>query len=409
MSKKLILLAAAILVTAIALSSCAGAQGPAGSQGPAGPAGPAGPEGPEGPAGPAGPEGPPGADSAAGGSEYVGAAVCGSCHTETYEVFNKSGHPFKLNKVENGQPPEYPFTEVTEVPEGYTWDDISYVIGGYNWKARFMDKEGYIITGLPGARGDGNTDYVSQFNFANPVVGNEAGWVGYHPGEERSYNCGTCHTTGYNPDGSFEDMPGIVGEWAEPGIQCERCHGPGSQHVGDPYSFALEIERDSAMCGECHLRGAPEAVNAKGGFGRHHEQYEEIFQSKHLVLDCVTCHDPHSGVVQLRKAGEQTTRTQCENCHFKEAQNRKSMASLSCIECHMPRVMKSAVGNAEKYTGDIRTHLMAIDPSQMGQFSEDGSTVLSQLGLDFACKSCHVDAFSDEELMAEATGYHTAP
>ena len=72
----------------------------------------------------------------------------------------------------------------------------------------------------------------------------------------------------------------------------------------------------------------------------------------------------------------------------------------------MPRVTKSAVGNLDKYTGDIRTHLMAINPNQMGQFSEDGSTSLSELGLDFACKSCHLETFDDAALIAEANGFH---
>jgi len=59
----------------------------------------------------------------------------------------QTGHPYKLNKVENGQPPEYPFSEVPQPPEGYTWDDVAYVIGGYGWKARFIDHDGFIITG----------------------------------------------------------------------------------------------------------------------------------------------------------------------------------------------------------------------------------------------------------------------
>jgi hypothetical protein len=176
----------------------------------------------------------------------------------------------------------------------------------------------------------------------------------------------------------------------------------------------MVVDRDSALCGECHLRGAPEQVNAKGGFIQHHEQYEELFQSKHVVLDCVTCHDPHVGVVQLRQAGEQTTRTQCENCHFKQAKFQNSgvhPAVAQCIDCHMPRISKSATGNAATFTGDIRTHLMAIDPEQIGQFSEDGSVALSQLGLDFACRHCHVEGGSatiktDEELIEKALGYH---
>jgi len=399
MSKKSILFGACLILTAILLASCAGQAGPEGPQGPAGPAGPAGAAG--------------SAAEGAGvfGAEYVGSAACGDCHTETYDVFMQSGHPYKLSPVVDGQPPEYPFTVVDQVPEGYTWDDISYVIGGYNWKYRFVDNEGFIITGLPGTRGDGNTEYVSQYNFANPVVGNDPGWVGYHPGEERQYSCGTCHTTGYDPDTPTEGMPGIVGSWAEPGVQCEECHGPGSLHAANPRGVALDIERDSALCGECHLRGGSEAVNASGGFIKHHEQYEELFQSKHITINCVVCHDPHSGVIALREAAEDdptvaVTRTSCENCHVEQATNMKSMESVDCISCHMPRVTKSAVGNLDKFTGDIRTHLMAINPNQMGQFSEDGSTSLSELGLDFACKSCHGETFDDAALIAEANGFH---
>ena len=173
------------------------------------------------------------------------------------------------------------------------------------------------------------------------------------------------------------------------------------------------MDRDSAQCCSCHLRGAPEAVNASGGFIKHHEQYEELFQSKHITINCVVCHDPHSGVIALRKAAEEddtvdVTRTSCENCHATQAANMKSMESVECISCHMPRVTKSAVGDAEKFTGDIRTHLMAINHDQMGQFTEDGKNALSELGLDFACKSCHGTSIDDAALQDEANGFHDA-
>jgi hypothetical protein len=346
------------------------------------------------------------------GAEYVKAATCAGCHQELYDVFMMSGHPYKLTAVVDGQPPTYPFTEVPNPPEGYAWEDVSYVIGGYNWKARFIDLDGYIITG--------DADATTQYNFPNPIVGTEANWVGYHAGEENKvYDCGTCHTTGYSPRGNQDDLPGLIGTWSEGGITCEECHGPGSLHVADPTGVAMEIDRDSAQCGSCHLRGAPEGVNASGGFIKHHEQYEELFQSKHITIECVTCHDPHAGVVQLRKAdaGTPTTRTLCENCHFNQAKYQDSQvhpAVAQCIDCHMPRVTKSAVGNAEMFTGDIRTHLMAIDPTQIGQFTEDGSQALSQLGLDFACRSCHVEGGkasvrTDEELIDKAYGYHDRP
>lgn len=404
-----------LLVSTLLLAACAGAAGPAGPAGPPGPAGPEGPQGPPGPAGAVGPAGPAGEGAAGGavGAEYVGTETCGACHTEIKDVFMMSGHPWKLNPVIDGQPPDYPFTDLPELPEGYTWDDILYVIGGYNWKARFVNQEGYIITNPPGETGD--TEYLNQYNFANPVVGNEAGWVTYHSGEEnKPYNCGSCHTTGYNPEGNQDGLPGLVGTWTEPGIRCEECHGPGSLHAQNPRGVAMQIDRSPELCGECHIRGAVESVNASGGFIQHHEQYEELFQSKHITIGCVTCHDPHTGVIQLREAGEPTTRTACENCHFQQAEYQDSdvhPAVAQCIDCHMPRISKSAVGNADMFTGDLRTHLMAIDPLQVGQFTEDGSESLSQISLDFACRHCHVEGGTatpktDQELIDKAVGYH---
>ena len=410
------LMFAALLVIVAGLAACAGSEGPEGPSGPAGapgPEGPQGPPGPEGPAGPAGPQGEAEAGTGGVGAEYAGSEVCAGCHQDTYDVFMQSGHGYKLNPVVDGQPPEYPFTEVTELPEGYTWDDIAYVIGGYNWKARFIDQDGYIITDAPGA--SGNEEYVSQYNFANPIVGTEAGWVTYHAGEEdKPYDCGTCHTTAYSPTGNQDDLPGLVGTWSEPGIMCEECHGPGGLHVQNPQGVQMDIDRDGELCGQCHRRDDIETVNASGGFIKHHEQYEELFQGKHITIDCVICHDPHEGVVQLRQDDEvPNTRTQCENCHLDESQFQDSEIHpnvTECIDCHMPRIVKSAVGNAENFTGDIRTHLMRINPQQIEQFTEDGSASLSEIGLNFACRHCHgvtATEKSDEELIEKATDYHT--
>lgn len=411
MPKCLYLIASLILL--FLLAACAGPQG---VQGPVGPAGPAGPEGPQGPPGETGPAGPPGQDASASGPTYLGDQTCGGCHKEIYDVYIKSGHPWKLNKVIDGQPPAYPFTKLDTPPQGYDWTDILYVIGGYNWKARFVNKDGYIITDEPGKTG--NTEYENQWNFANEELNKAAGWVPYKSGTDKlPYDCGSCHTTGYLSQGNQDDLPGLLGTWAQDGIRCEECHGPGSLHASNPQGFEMKIERDSEACGACHRRGEVESVNAKDGFIEHHEQYEELFQGKHAVLDCVQCHDPHKGVVQLRQSGEQTTRTKCEQCHQEQAQLQKNVMhanmQLQCIECHMPKIVKTAWGDPEKFTGDIRTHLMAINPTQIGQFSEDGLTVLSEIGLDYACRHCHGSGLgtpkTDDELIAAATGYHSAP
>ncbi len=394
-----------ILIVALMLAACQGEDGPQG------PAGPEGPQGLPGPAGTDGEPGPPGVAGEDGASyappTYVGSETCAECHQELSEKFNLSGHPYKLNPVVDGQEPEYPFTDLPGPPDGYTWDDISYVIGGYNWKARFIDKEGYIITGDEGV--------ATQYNFYNSDIGLGDEWVPYQAGEKLPYDCGACHTTGYSPAGNQDGLEGIIGTWAEPGIQCEECHGPGSLHAQHPASFEMKVDRDSAACGGCHYRDVVEEVDSSDGLIRHHEQYEELFQSKHAVIDCVQCHDPHIGVIQLREEeADKTTRVECQDCHFKESQNfNLDFHTKNCIECHMPRITMSAVGDAAKFTGDIRTHLMAIDPKQIGQFNEDGSLALSQIGLDFACRHCHVEGGnaspkSDAELIEAASGIHAA-
>ena len=91
-------------------------------------------------------------------------------------------------------PPTYPFSEVPDRPVGFAWDDISYVIGGFEWKARFIGTDGYIITA-----GGGN-----QYNLATDE------FVDYHKDELKPYDCGTCHTTGYQPDGNEDGLEGMV-------------------------------------------------------------------------------------------------------------------------------------------------------------------------------------------------------
>jgi hypothetical protein len=407
------LVVGSFLLFALLLSGCAGPQGPAG---PAGPAGPVGPIGPQGPAGADGKAGAAGSTTAVSASAtYVGSKTCAGCHKDLAASYMKTGHASALIKT-SGEAPKYPFTEVANPPDGWTWADITYVIGGYNWQARFVNKDGYIVTDKPGATA-ADTAYLNQYNLANSNLSTDAGWVSYHAGEaDLPMDCGQCHTTGYQPTGNQDKLKGLVGTWAEAGVGCEACHGPGSLHIANPYTTPMKIDRSSELCGKCHTSGDMTKVAAADGFIDQRAQYNELFQSKHIVLQCALCHDPHQGVVQLRQANAAcTTRTTCENCHYKEAQNQKFAvhAAMGCLNCHMPRLEKNAVANLDSFTGDTRAHLMAVDPAQQGQFSSDGSTSLSQISLDYACKSCHTptgsSAKTDAALLEMATNYHAAP
>lgn len=400
--RDLLLVFSLLALAALSLAACAG---PAGPQGAAGPAGPAGPEGPQGPAGPAGPPGPAG-QVAEAAAAYVGDTTCSACHTELYETYMQSGHPWQLNKIEAGAAPEYPFTQLGDPPEGYTWEQISYVVGGYQHKARFLDLEGYLITG--------DAQAATQYNLRNDLLDVDASFVPYKPGETQvPYDCGACHSTGFNPGGSQDELPGIAGAWAQPGVRCEECHGPGSLHASNPQGYLMRIDRDAEACTRCHVDGDPNALPVANGFIQHHEQYGDLSQSKHNALDCVTCHDPHTGVNAPRQAGEPTTQVQCQDCHWEQAANQKNEShvagNIQCVECHMPRLIQSAWGEPTFYSGDMRSHVVAIDAARLGQFTTDGE-IISPISLDYACRHCHTQGrgFSktDEELLAGASGYH---
>lgn len=374
-----------------------------------------GPEGPVGPAGPAGPEGPPGppGDPATASQTYVGSEQCGSCHEEIYARFTLSGHPYVLTKIEDGQPPVFPHDDQTggvpNPPEGYSWDDVSYVIGGFGWDARFIDQNGYIITGDESA--------TTQYNFANEEVGTEADWIAYHAGEETPYDCGDCHTTGFNPVGNQDELEGISGTWAFSGVQCEACHGPGSRHAEDPYGVQMTIERSSQLCGECHVRDEPATIQASDGFVMHYQQFNELFSSKHFALSCITCHDPHASTLYADEEQNPNSgiRQSCDACHWQNVYQKNRIhagVGVQCIDCHMPPMDKSAVADIEMFTGDIQSHLFSINPDPEAlQFNEDGSTAMPYITLTYACMHCHNGQLASEKdmdtLSEMARGYHT--
>lgn len=406
-------IAALAVFVILVLAACAGPQGP---QGPEGPAGPRGPEGPQGPAGQQGPPGPAGADASFSAPTYIGDQTCSGCHLPIYENYMRSGHPWILTETADGKAPEFPFSNINSPPDGYTWEDIAFVIGGYNWKALFISAEGFILTDAPDQ--SGNRDFPNQFNLPNPLLEKSAEWTGFQSGTEAlAYDCGACHTTGFNPTGrQAEDKPGIQGAWAAPGVRCEACHGPGSLHASNPQGFEMKIDRDKEACQSCHTGYSGDPILISDGFIDHAQGYNDLFEGKHAVLDCLTCHDPHTGVIQNRNSNQPATTTQCSQCHLDQSRIQNvemhQALQLPCIECHMPRLIKVAAGDAEKFQGDFRTHAVKINPTQISQFSEDGTTILPEIGLDFACRHCHGGGFasekSDEDLLSAASGYHSA-
>ncbi len=377
-----------------------------GQIGPAGPVGPAGAPGPLGPVGPAG-------EDATASQAYVGSDTCGSCHEDIYARYTLSAHPQALKAID-GEPPQFPYDNITgglpTPPEGYTWDDISYVIGGFAWKARFIGNDGYLIAGT--------ADALTQYNFANEEVGESAAWVAGHIAEQEIFDCARCHTTGYAPQGHQDNLEGIQGTWTFEGVQCEACHGPGSRHAADPMGVFMPIDRASQMCADCHSRDNPAVIDAMDGFEMQYVHYDGLYNSKHFSLSCVTCHDVHasSRFIDDSVNPNQGIMQQCESCHWQNeaVQNNRRHLGVDCVDCHMPPMGMSAWANSNIFTGDLHSHQFSInsDP-EAPQFSADNTQVMPYITLTYACQHCHNgetgSAQDLESLAVIARGYHTPP
>jgi hypothetical protein len=386
---------------------------------------------------------------------YIGSHECGVCHNAIYTTFLKSAHPFKLNKIVNDAEPTYPFSSlagalamiddedgVTDNSRGTpaSYADISYVIGGFGWKSRWIDQSGYIVTGS-----------MVQYNLATDSMS------AYHDNEvDKPYNCGNCHTTGWkhfdntvNPSRQ-DSLAGMDGTFDQTGIQCESCHGAGSTHaqtklaadttrIATARTTADFLAPDMAFgkpvaCSECHTRDGehdyPSFVSAyetavsgsdieggriaaSGGLIRHHEQYDELLAVNpdnaalgstrtnfaSAMWDCNTCHNTHTTTVYQDVSGDApgaaNTNADCLTCHpgnDPANANTFGMTGLNCIDCHMPRLVKSAVSTTLAngvVVGDIRSHIFKIDLTQTDQVTASGSFTYPWLTATYACHSCH--------------------
>ena len=153
-----------------------------------------------------------------------------------------------------------------------------------------------------------------------------------------SESCFACHTLGNNKaplavNGGFDDVQQQLG-WAFPtvlqvgnyaampaklqnlaNIQCENCHGPGSQHPG-----AESANLDVAVCATCHQDGSHHNRPKQWSLGPHgaDDGYLSVSIGEAPNASCSKCHSPASFVDNLK--GKALTRLEagrltCQACH----------------------------------------------------------------------------------------------
>jgi hypothetical protein len=381
-------------------------------------------------------------DPTNGNARYVGMSACASCHPSLAQTASAHGHTQALKRIE-GHAPTYAEAGtragVPDPPAGFTWQQISYVISGYIHGAFFVDTDGFILT-------DGTAGVNTQWNLDFPPIDATARFVEYRPEQNEPLpfdhdTCFRCHTTGPQPQDpqdprSQENRPGIRGTWVEAGVMCEACHGPGSNHVGNPAARDLYVDPRSETCARCHTAGDDVSVIlAADGYVNPNSQTAELLASGgHADFECGYCHDSHASIVYDRANG---LRNACSACHpnanlaFHDGATyirADHTEPVTCESCHMPYTGRSNAVAAPAYfatvpgrAGDVRGHIFRIDTQSAdfnAMFTPGGDAVQKDtqgraaVTVDFVCLRCHHETGNAFPLTLEgarriADGMHT--
>jgi cytochrome c5 len=190
---------------------------------------------------------------------YVGSAACKSCHDNIYDRWSKTR---MANVVRD--PREHPDAIIADLSKPdplltFTKDDIAFVYGS-KWKQRYFKKVGDDYFPLPA-----QWDVTHKIWRAYNVKPGTDWWTRYYP-EDNMHRptgptCDGCHSVNYDV------ATKKVTEW---NVGCEKCHGPGSDHVKQPRQTnivnpsRLKYVDATDTCIQCHSQGQPLTAPSTG-------------------------------------------------------------------------------------------------------------------------------------------------
>jgi predicted CXXCH cytochrome family protein len=352
-------------------------------------------------------------------ARYVGSEACEKCHAEIYAHWKKTP---MANVVRD--PSAHPKAIIPDLRTNpltkFTKEQVQLVYGSV-WKQRYFTKIGddYFPEG---AQWDVTHKVWRPYFVANGTDW----WSALYPPDNMQRptgpTCDGCHSVDYNIHTKQ------VAEW---NVGCERCHGPGSEHVAHPTRAntlnpaRMDYVRANDTCIQCHSQGRPLTSPIEGKYydwpvGYHaglklddfwqleeHKLGETTFthfpdgtahknrmQGNDFVqsvmyrrgITCFSCHDVHGteNNAQLRKPVDKL----CLDCHGPMSPNGPRTATLEehthhkkdspgsqCVACHMPKIA-TTIADVK-----VRSHTFAFIAPRM----------TDEYKIPNPCTSCHAD------------------
>lgn len=276
-------------------------------------------------------------------------------------------------------------------------------------------------------------------------------------GSGYSKNCISCHTVGYDLNatvdnggfsavakqlgwtfpavvqaGNFDAVPDALKNLAN--IQCENCHGPGSQHAnhgGD--TLEISVPNNTGACAQCHDAPSHHVKSAEWGNSVHavttrHPAGNAACVGCHTgtgfinringqpqtdtsyhAIDCYTCHEPHG---QTKPDGnDHIVRTLQAVTLADGTQITSGGAGMLCMNCHQSRQKASTYAATMAASTYFGPHIGTQSDMFMGT---NGFTYGQQIPssahksvVEDACVTCHMQDVAIGAPGFLAVGGHT--
>ncbi len=354
-------------------------------------------------------------------AHYLGSQACEKCHAQIYERWKKTPMA-NIVRDPRAHPDAIIPNLATNTVAKFTKEQVAFVYGSL-WKQRYFTKIGDDYFPLPVQWEVANHKWSKYFV---PTDGADW-WAKFYPPDNMKRptgpTCDGCHSVDYNIHTKQ------VAEW---NVGCERCHGPGSEHIAHPSRANIlnpahmDYVAATDTCIQCHSQGRPLTVPIEGKYydwpvGYHvglklqdfwkleeHTLGETNFyyfpdgtahknrmQGNDFVqsvmyrrgVTCFDCHDVHGtdNYAQLRKTADKL----CLDCHGPLSPNGPRTATLEehthhkdgspgsqCVVCHMPKIETEGVPGTY-----VSAHTFKfISPAMTDRYK-----------IPNPCTSCHAD------------------
>lgn len=352
---------------------------------------------------------------------FVGPEQCQECHREKYQSFLATAHyktsrPVNETTIDGSFEPGSNTFQTSDPNVSFEMihrdDEFLQRVHFFDWSFEVPME---IIMGSSKMAQTylyWHDDGLYQHNVTHITDGNQ--WInspGYIDGDAAyarpiPQRCLDCHMTYFDFRGKKNRYtPGSL----ILGVTCERCHGPGKEHVdfhranrdareafGITNPANLERQIQMEVCGQCHggsrgLKGDALSFRPGDRLEDHYHPPDDEAEAKNSVhtsnqlnrlsqsacfqqsqMTCIDCHDSHHN-----ERGNRTLfSNRCMTCHESESDcgffPREGVDfAENCVDCHMPRRPTEDL-RLESIEGDVfpplRDHYIRVDETATKRF-----------------------------------------